>query len=271
MKSLADIQNVTAAKPPRILVHAREGAGKSTLGANFPHPVSLDIEGGIPANVTVPSFGLLKSYSDVCSCIEPLGTEPHGYQTLVVDSLDAIEPLVWGAVCVANGWKTIESPGYGKGYVVTDRFWQDILRGLDWLRHERGMTILVLAHSAPELVNDPRTSPYTSYQLRLHRRARGLVMDWCDAIGFLSPDVIVREEGNGFRKHARAEGGNVRWLHWENRAAFVAKNRYGLPAKMACPINFDFAAQLEPFFPPAAAPGSGESSSRAAPNKRVNK
>jgi hypothetical protein len=40
------------------------------------------------------------------------------------------------------------------------------------------MTILLIAHSAVETITDPRVSAYTSYQLRVHKRARALLQDW---------------------------------------------------------------------------------------------
>ena len=146
--------------------------------------------------------------------------------------------------------RSIESPGYGKGYVVTDNWWLDILKGLDYLRRQHGMIIVLLAHSAIETINDPRAASYTSYQLRLHKRARGLVQDWCDAIGFLAPDLHVQSEEVGFgKKRNRADGGSQRWLHFEARPSFVAKNRYDLPAKMPVPKDFSYGA-LAPYLPP---------------------
>jgi hypothetical protein len=193
---------------------------------------------------------LLASYDDVRDALTTLGSEPHEFQTVVVDSLDKLEGLIWLAVCEANGWSSIESPGYGKGYVIVESWWIDILKGLDFLRRRIGMSVVLLAHSAIETINDPRAASYTSYQLRLHKRARGLVQDWCDAIGFLAPDLHVQSEEVGFgKKRNRADGGSQRWLHFEARPSFVAKNRYDLPAKMPVPKNFSYGA-LAPYLPP---------------------
>jgi hypothetical protein len=116
------------------------------------------------------------------------------------------------------------------------------------------MIVLLLAHSAIETMNDPRAPAYTSYQLRLHKRVRGLLQDWSDAIGFLAGDLVVKTENAGFAKtRNRADAGPSRWIHFQGKPAFVAKNRYGMPAKLPVPQNFDFGATLAPFFPPAAA------------------
>jgi hypothetical protein len=181
--------------------------------------------------------------------ITALGREQHSFQTVVVDSRDALEPLIWAATCADNNWQSIESVSYGKGYVEADRQWHDLLDGLDWLRRNRGMMIVLIAHSAVETVNDPRAPGYTSYQLRLHKRGRALAQDWADAIGFLSTELVISTEDQGFKKRTRADGGSARYIHWEGKPAFTAKNRYALPAKMLVAKDFDFSKQLTPYFP----------------------
>ena len=68
---------------------------------------------------------------------------------------------------------------------------------------------------------------------------------------------MIKSEDAGFaRKRVRADGGTQRFLHFENHPAFTAKNRYGLPAKMPVPLDFDFANKLAPFFPSTAPEGT---------------
>src|SRR5262245_15512568 len=76
-----------------------------------------------------------------------------------------------------------------------------------------------------------------------------------DAIAFLATDVTVISEDAGFnKKRNRADGGSVRWLHFEGRPAFVAKSRFELPPKILCPKDFDVSTSLAPLFP-RVAPG----------------
>jgi hypothetical protein len=248
--SIDDIHEATATLPPRVLVHGQEGVGKTSLAARFPEPVFLQTEDGVPAGLKLATFGLLSTYVDVRDALAALGNEAHAYQTVVIDSLDKLEGLVWADVCASNHWPSIEAPGYGRGYVIADRWWRDLLAGLDWLRRERSLTIVLLAHSTIETVNDPRAPAYTSYQLRLHKRARGLVQDEMDAIFFLASDVHVVAEDVGFaKKRNRADGSAARFLHCEGRPAFVAKSRFELPAKIPCPRDFDVGTALAPIFP----------------------
>jgi hypothetical protein len=247
---LADIGITTATLPPRLLVHGSEGVGKTTLGAAFPRPVFLQTEDGCPSGLMISTFGVLDTFPAVRDALTALAAEPHDYRTVVIDSLDALEAMVWRDVCASQGWVSIEAPGFGKGYVVVDQWWLDLLAALDFLRRDRSMIVVLLAHSAIETINDPRAASYTSYQLRLHRRARGLIQDNMDVIGFLAPDLNIQTEDAGFgKKRARADGGSIRWLHFEARPSFVAKNRYGLPPKIIVPKGFDYGATLAPYFP----------------------
>ena len=138
----------------------------------------IDIEGGTPVGVSLTSFGLARNYSAVRDAIAALANDPHGFKTLIIDFLDALEGLVVSDACQINSWSSIEDPGFGKGHVILDRWWRDVLSGCNWLRIERTMTIVLLAHSGAMLINDPRLAvPYTSYGLRIYKRAAALVLE----------------------------------------------------------------------------------------------
>ena len=111
---------ITATRPPIIVLHGAPGIGKTTMATNFPAPVFIQTEDGCPRGLTIESFGLCESFGNVIEGLTWLGKETHAYQTLVIDSLDALEPLVQAALCADRGYTSIESPGFGKGYVEAD-------------------------------------------------------------------------------------------------------------------------------------------------------
>lgn len=238
--TLRDLKTKTVALPPRVLIYGPPGLGKTSLAAEFPSPVLLDVEGGRPAHVqaeAVPGWAAedLSSFDAVMEAIGSLYTEDHDFQTVIFDTLDRFEPLLWKKVCEDNRWESIEAPGYGKGYVETGRYWRDMLDGFNALRRDRGMAIVLIAHSTIDRFDDPQAASYSRFDIRLHKKALGMVQDEVDAIFFLNQDATLKKndekakQGPGAR--VRAEGGGTRWVHAEGRPAFVAKNRFGLPEK----------------------------------------
>jgi len=247
--SLKDLKKTTAVLPPRIVIYGPEGIGKTTLAAEFPDPVFLQIEDGTPSDLAIDSFGLLETFDQVMEAISALYSEDHSYQTVVVDGLDKLEPLVWTKVCELNQWRSIESPGYGKGYKEADYVWRDFLTGLNALRRDKEMTIVLLAHSDIDRFDDPQSASYSRYDLRLHDRANAIIKDDMDAIFLVKQDATVTMVDEGFgKKRAQADGGSQRWIYTEGRPAFVAKNRFGMPPKMMFEKGKGF-LELSKYFP----------------------
>jgi hypothetical protein len=110
--SLASLNRMTALKPPRILIHGVHGVGKTTFAAGAPDPVFLLTEDGL-GTLDVPHFPLARTFDEVMQALAALYTEEHAFRTLVVDSVDWLEPLIHARVCKDQGWSSIEDAGYG--------------------------------------------------------------------------------------------------------------------------------------------------------------
>jgi AAA domain len=231
------ISAASSSTAPIILVYGNEGRGKTTLACKAPNPVAMLLERGLPKGVTVDAFDDINSFQDVIAALRDLYTDPNGYQSLIIDTVDALEPMVIDYTCRSNGWKNIEQPSYGKGYVAADDVWRGFLKALTSLRDKHNLTIITTCHAAIERFDDPRAPSFTAYAPKLHKRARGLVVDACDAVFFLDHDLRTVTDGND---RIRAEAGAGRFLFTEGRASFTAKNRWAMPAKMPVPPDFDF-------------------------------
>jgi hypothetical protein len=249
--SLSDLKKVRSTLPPRLLIYGVAGIGKTSLAAEFPNAVFLQTEEGTPGGTEIDTFGVLSSYGSVVEALGSLYSEDHDFQTVVLDSLDALEPMVWAETCSRNNWRTIEDPGYGKGYLAADGTWREFIDGCNALRRDRGMTVIWLAHSAVDRFEQPGSAPYNRYDLRLQKRGAAILTDEADAILFMNTKVSVKETDAGFNKKAlHAEGGGTRWLFTDGRPAFIAKNRYGLPDSVMIPPGKGYAA-LAPHLPGA--------------------
>ena len=132
--------------PPRILIYGTQGIGKSTLGANAPAPIFIQTEDGLGL-LDVAHFPIAKSFAEVIEALTVLATQEHGFKTLVLDSLDWLEPLIWAHIAKEHGHNSIEDFGYGKGYVHALDAWREYLDAINYLRNEKGMTIIQTAHA----------------------------------------------------------------------------------------------------------------------------
>jgi hypothetical protein len=244
-----EIKRAISCGVPVLMVYGAEGRGKTTLASKFPKPLALLLERGLPRGVTLDEIPV-DSYQGVLDAIRDLIKDPHDYKTFIVDTLDVFEPLLLADVCAKNDWKNIEAPSYGKGWIIADEAWRHFIRGLQLLRSKRGMTVVLVAHSSIERVDDPRTPTFTTYMPKLHKRARHLVLDTCDLVGFLAEDLRTVSDDSGFRERVRAASSNQRFLFVEGTPAFVAKNRFAMPPKIAVPADFQI-GELTKFWRPA--------------------
>jgi len=227
--SLASLKRTTALTPPRLLMHGVAGIGKTTFAAGAEKPVFILTEDGL-GTLDVPHFPLARSFDAVMEALAALYSEPHEFRTLVIDSVDWLEPLVWARACKNNGWASIEDAGYGKGYIAALDLWRQYLDGLNALRDEKGLTIVQIAHTDIKRFDSPEHEPYDRYVIKLHARASALLQEHSDAVLFANYRISTVKSDIGFNKKVnRALGSGERVLYTAERPAFLAKNRYGLP------------------------------------------
>jgi Cdc6-like AAA superfamily ATPase len=246
---LSRLRRVVADQPPRILIYGPPKIGKTTLAAEFPNPVFIQVEDGTPGNLELTSFGHLKTFVEVMEALSSLLNEAHDFATVVIDSVDKLEPLVWAQTCEDNKWANIEAPGYGKGYLAAEHVWREFLALCLEVRHQRGMTVIHIAHSEIGRFDDPQTSSYSRYDIRLHKRALALFQDEMDAILFLNHDATTKAEDAGFNKKIiKGVGGGSRYIYAEPRPSFVAGTRYNVPDKILLKAGEGYKA-LAPYLP----------------------
>ena len=230
MIDLKSIRKGKQLRPPRMVVYGEHGLGKSTFASQAPDAIFIPTEDGLGA-IDASSFPVATSYKDVIDAIGVLLTDSHDYQTVVIDSLDWLENLIWKHVAKEGNHKSIEDYGYGKGYVLAADQMREVFDGLDALWKERNMAVILTAHSQIKRFDDPASEPYDRYMLKLHTKTSGIVQEWVDIVGYVAQKMIVKKQEVGFdKKVARgvATGGHV--LHLSRSPSYDAKNRFGLPA-----------------------------------------
>jgi len=224
-----------AAQKPnwRWLVYGPPGSAKTTGASQCPNALILQVERGTPAGVEFDAVEV-KQYSDVMDIGASLYSEKHNFKTVVIDSLSALQPLVFNEVCRRGGKSSIEEFPFGKGYAEAERIvGNELMALLNDLHNDRGMNILLIAHSRIRRFDSPDSQSYDRYEPDLHAKISPLIEREMDAIFLIKDQATVKSQDIGFNKERHiAEGSGRLFIYTESRPAFVAKNRYGLAPKI---------------------------------------
>lgn len=229
--SLSAIRKKTKLKSPKIILYGGAGLGKTTFGASMNKPIFLLTEDGL-GKIDVDHFPVAQDWDTFKSNLLTLVNDEHDYKSLVVDSIDWLEPLIWQKACEDNNWKSIEQPGYGRGYVEVLKYWREYIDLLDRLRDDKNMVILQIAHNQIKRFESPEIDAYDRNELKLHRKASDVLQEHSDCVFFTNFKMgTVKTQGKGGQLTTKAVAGD-RVIYTQERPAFLAKNRYGLPEEM---------------------------------------
>lgn len=216
-------------QPVRVLLYGVEGIGKSTFGASAPRPIFIGAEDGT-AHLDVARFPMPETWQDVRDAIRTLTVDPHDFQTLVIDTLDHAEPLLWAHICKRDNMPNVEAYGYGKGYQAALDEWRVLLADLERLRAAKKMNLIFLAHSWIKSFKNPEGDDFDRYELKLNAKASGLIKENVDAVLFANYETFASKDAK--TKRVKGVSTGARFIYTTRTAAYDAKNRYDLPESM---------------------------------------
>lgn len=222
-------------EPLRGLIYGPEKVGKSSFAADAPRPLFFDPTRGTSEldvdRVPYPEDGSDYQWEDVVDLVDWMRTGEHDYETLVLDELGKIESLCWEHICKVGKKHHIEDFGYGKGYEIAIREWRIFLAGIERMQRERGVNVLILAHSKVNGFRNPEGADFDRYEPDAHRKLVGLLKQWCSFVFFARYEELVDERGDR-TKRTRGVSTGRRVIHTVRKAAFDAGNRYDLPEEL---------------------------------------
>jgi len=217
----------------KVVIYGPEGVGKTSLAAQFPQPIFLDVEGST-TELAVDRLQKPSSWEMLGQQVDWAKNQIGTYKTLIIDTIDWAEKLCANAICSKNSKNGIEDFGYGKGYVYLA---EDFGRFLNKLSDvvELGMHVVLVAHSQIVKFEQPdEMGSYDRYQLKLEKKTAPLVKEWADLLLFVNYKTFsVAADENG-KKH-KAQGGR-RMIYTTHHPAWDAKNRQGLPDEL--PLDY---------------------------------
>lgn len=205
------------------LIYGVPGIGKSSFCALSPKPLFLDIEDGI-ARIDADKTPHLKNYDEVLGALR--WAYDSEYETIVIDTLDYLENLIHGHLCIINNWKTIEAPGFGKGYAMAQEEWFKLMSIFDNFV-AAGKNILLVGHDQIKSYVSPDQDAYDRYMIKLNQKSASAIVAKMDFVFFAQFETLLKED-RVKDDRLRAVGTGKRVLRTSETPAWIAKNRFGL-------------------------------------------
>ena len=224
----------------RVGIYGTEGVGKTTFASRFPGVVFIDTEGSTK-HMDVARFDPPETYQDVLDQLAWVLGHAEEIGTVVIDTVDWLEKLIFRAVCDEKKIQNIEDIGYGKGYVYAKQKVQGLLELMDTIIG-RGVHVVLVCHSMIRKFELPdEMGSYDRYTLKLNEKnIAPLIKEWVDMLLFVNfkTDVVTGADG----KTKKGKGGQKRVMYANHSACWDAKNRFGLPDEM--PFEYEQIAHL---------------------------
>lgn len=231
--------------PNRYVLYAGEGWGKTSFAAQMPKAIFIQTRGetGLETLIDagqlseVPHFPEVNDWSTLTAAVRWLLETEHPYRTIVIDTLNGAERLLHEHVCARDyqgEWGDKGFGAYQKGFEVSVADLNLLLSDLDSLRLEKRMTVCFLAHRRVTMFKNPTGADFDMYQPDVNKWTWGAVAKWSDVILFGDMEVVVDQVQKN-RKTGAEKGKGIaqtRILRCESTAAWIAKNRLGLPAEI---------------------------------------
>lgn len=222
-------------KPLRIGITGPPGVGKSTFALGAPRPLFIDADRrtehlDVPGRVE-PNMSSETPWSDILDTMRELSVQKpaqSGYETIVFDTLDAMEALLHREICIKRNVASLEDVGgWGKGFQLAEAQWHTFFNGLEALRGA-GYHVILVVHCELRRFGNPAGEDYDYWAVKLHKKANALFFARVDCLGFATWEDAVDTSGN----KAKALTSGKRVLQFGHNPAYQTKKGFALPDKM---------------------------------------
>ncbi len=226
---------VDARAPIKACIYAGPGVGKTTFAASIRDALLIDTEGG--SDHVDGQKIRVKTKQEFDQLLEELLTQDHAFKTVVIDTIDWLQQLVYDDIAKSAGVKNVQRIEFGRGLADAQAVIAGYLNKLQRLIDNR-TNVVLLAHSMRARVNDnPDHQEIDRHQLKLQVNDKGvgvgpMVTEWCDYLLYCAYDDQFYAEGKGASKKTRAAESQDRVMYSEGHTNWMAKARRAIPSKI---------------------------------------
>jgi hypothetical protein len=235
-------------RPLRVLIHGVEGVGKSTFAAGAPSPIFLCSEDGT-SQLDIARFPTPQTWGDVLEAVRILIEDDHDFQTLVIDTLDWLEPLCWQHAATEAEYDQSDMPPHLRNQAAAAEQWLQLVGRLEVLVRTRKLNVVLVAHTQARRMEGPE-GVFDRYQLKLQEQTTEL-REWCDVVLFSRFEHLTVDRA--IEPSRRPPSPPSRIAHCTWTSTWDAKNRFELPPHL--PLSWDELTSAVAAHTPLDAPG----------------
>lgn len=211
--NLLDIQPHQVSRDMRgysVFFYGEPKSGKTTTATKFPNHLLLAFEKGynaIPGAMAQP----INSWSEFRKVLRQL-KEPEvqaKFETIIIDTADIAYDYCESYICSNNNVDTIGDIGYGKGYTLVAKEFDECLRRIVQMNYG----LVLISHAVDKTFTDETGREFNQIVPTLGNKPRNIVARMCDIIGYS-------------RSVQDAEGNTSTKLFMRGTARYIAGSRF---------------------------------------------
>ncbi len=225
----------------KVVVYGPEGIGKSTFASRFPEPIFIDTEGSTK-DMDVARTPTPSSWTMIMEQVRYIMNNKI-CRTLIIDTADWAEMLCVNHICDKNQKDSVESFGYGKGYVYLQEEYGRLLNLLEDVT-KQGIHAVLTAHAKMRKFEQPdELGAYDRWEMKLSKNVAPIVKEWADMLLFCNyKTMVINVDGQGAQKGKNKVQGGKRVMYTSHHPCWDAKNRYSLPEE--CDFDYNVIAPI---------------------------
>lgn len=164
-----------------VFFYGEPKSGKTTTATKFPNHLLLAFEKGynaIPGAMAQP----INSWGEFRKVLRQLRDEEvqKKFETIIIDTADIAYDYCENYICSNNGVDAIGDIGFGKGYTMVAKEFDECLRKIVQLNYG----LVLISHSVDKTFTDEAGKEYNQIVPTLGNKPRNIVARMCDIIGY---------------------------------------------------------------------------------------
>jgi AAA domain len=258
---LNQASNVARKDSPRaIILLGDTGIGKTQFMSQFPSPVFIfdRLEQGIveltAAGVAHGSTWLppFDDWLHLLAMLEDLRVEAHDWKSVCIETLGSLQEACFRYCCNNDYGGDYSKEGFFSYFqgpaAAAQAYWPLLLTALQALREERGMHVLISAHTERKPVENLNGPNYTSEVAYADQRIWKPTAKWAELIAVMAFQVdVIMKTRKGKESEALLEKGKVsdgkRVIHLDRTGPYGGKNRMNVSEMVECGSSSEEAYQ----------------------------